>query len=1133
VTPLRIGGLELIGPSQATRIEVKEVQASTTLWKLLTQSTNLGAIDIHGAMIECALRPGMSSLEEDLQGFLGREKSPQSTMNRNANARGTVPQLQLQCSDMQLVLIDPSRERWTLGPLAGAVEVESVHGRMKASGNLSTEFGLPSSLRRTPGRFDAQWSLGTDTASEAEGWQAKIKAEQIPLEIARLLAMRMPEFSAQIPADLTGTLIGDVQVRGDTNGGPITLVASPLRIADVSGTDLRYSNLPWRIGNATVQGTGQWWQGKLRGDPLRIQSDFANAELRGVVAVDRFAGNLNERLTAFAGDVTSEIDIARLATSLPGLLPLREEARLSHGSARFVAKSANGPDGRPRLSVLAEMDQLAGTTFGKPLTIPSVVFDIAIRPTVGWPEAEKLELRSAFANASLTGVMERGEGQFDLDLERLSELLRPLVELPDLRLDGQARGAVRWELEGTSKWSLVGRAEGRRLEVQLPGGTSLREPTLDLTTSATGNWNGNQLSELSRAEVRLNNGGQQWEVELVQPIPNPNGMSLIPLRAHGEGQLASLRQSLGRWLPAEVGGAEGNFQADSELELQGTRLTIGTTHGKWIQAGLQYAGKWYRPETIEVSFLGRAQLPEMQVEFREVRVQSPAINIQGNGDQPWQFAFQTDFQKLGDLLGVTAVDEVKLAVRPVSTIAPSATTTWLNGQLTGKANVARGVNGEWLLGLDAELNDLTVLQLARAFSQPGTILPQSSSPSQILMHEQQVRATARVTADAKWENFVAESLRLKGTWLDMQVSGGARNQQHQQDARLTGEAEINTAMLAQRIEPLLGQRLLLEGSRRAPISLNMSQRGNQLLWNFETGLGWDRGQFASLDFGAAEVKLRANEQTAELAPVVIPVRTGKLNLAAQANYGSGPLSIILPPGMIAEDLMLDAELCRGWLKYIAPLAADATNVAGTFSLRLDETYYLPNQPQQSVIRGQVQVAGADLGPGPLTGQLFGLVDTIKAASRGAGGQSLGGSSGPQGTWLRLPPQNIEFQLRDGSVEHRDLQIESGNVRMGTSGRVGLDSSLQMIARIPMDDKWLGDDSVSQALIGKTLQIPISGTLAHPTLDSNAVGGLLSQVGVQAIEKAAGSLLNRALDSNRLNKSLEKGLEGLDKLFKSR
>jgi hypothetical protein len=108
---------------------------------------------------------------------------------------------------------------------------------------------------------------------------------------------------------------------------------------------------------------------------------------------------------------------------------------------------------------------------------------------------------------------------------------------------------------------------------------------------------------------------------------------------------------------------------------------------------------------------------------------------------------------------------------------------------------------------------------------------------------------------------------------------------------------------------------------------------------------------------------------------------------------------------------------------------------------------------------------------------------------------------------------------EGRVEHQNFQIEIGDVVVRTSGYVGLDQSLSLVAEIPIRDKWVQRDPFLRGLKGQTLKIPIRGTLQKPRLDKQVIARLSRQM----LQGAADGLLNDAID-RRLKK-------GLDQLFR--
>ena len=164
-------------------------------------------------------------------------------------------------------------------------------------------------------------------------------------------------------------------------------------------------------------------------------------------------------------------------------------------------------------------------------------------------------------------------------------------------------------------------------------------------------------------------------------------------------------------------------------------------------------------------------------------------------------------------------------------------------------------------------------------------------------------------------------------------------------------------------------------------------------------------------------------------------------------------------------------MCENWLKYVAPVAAGATRAQGQFSMSLRQATVPIQQPAEAHAAGTLSVQSAHIGPGPLAQQLLLAVDSIKTILqlRLPDTASLG-----QNAWVRIPPQNTQFQVVDQRVHHDQMMFEIGDVVVYTRGSVGLDQSLALLAQIPIRDKWIASDRRLEVLRGYSVEIPIHG-----------------------------------------------------------
>jgi hypothetical protein len=201
-------------------------------------------------------------------------------------------------------------------------------------------------------------------------------------------------------------------------------------------------------------------------------------------------------------------------------------------------------------------------------------------------------------------------------------------------------------------------------------------------------------------------------------------------------------------------------------------------------------------------------------------------------------------------------------------------------------------------------------------------------------------------------------------------------------------------------------------------------------------------------------------------------------------------------------------MCRSWLKYVAPLLAEATRADGRFSLTLDRAAVPLAAPAASDVEGVMAIHHARVGPGPLSERFLWIAQQIKAViERRPLAPVLNVSSNQ---WLSLPAQNVAFEMRDGRVYHQNLELTAGDVGIRTQGSVGLDQSLQLVAEVPIRDEWVESDQLLSSLKGQVVRIPIRGELSRPELDGRALQQFAAQMAGEAATRLLEQELSRGL-----------------------
>jgi hypothetical protein len=101
---------------------------------------------------------------------------------------------------------------------------------------------------------------------------------------------------------------------------------------------------------------------------------------------------------------------------------------------------------------------------------------------------------------------------------------------------------------------------------------------------------------------------------------------------------------------------------------------------------------------------------------------------------------------------------------------------------------------------------------------------------------------------------------------------------------------------------------------------------------------------------------------------------------------------------------------------------------------------------------------------------------------------------------------VDFWVDRGRVYHRGAGIMVGKTSIRTSGSVGFDETLDLVAEMPIPERWLGRNVLGTALANQTIKVPIRGTLSKPTVDFKA----LDRMKADLLRDAAGNVIRDEL-----------------------
>lgn len=244
-----------------------------------------------------------------------------------------------------------------------------------------------------------------------------------------------------------------------------------------------------------------------------------------------------------------------------------------------------------------------------------------------------------------------------------------------------------------------------------------------------------------------------------------------------------------------------------------------------------------------------------------------------------------------------------------------------------------------------------------------------------------------------------------------------------------------------------------------------------------------------------------------------------LGLRPAWSTASGFSEVLVQRGKALDHCQLSPGMCNDVLKYVAPILSRVTRAAGEISIDLDDWRLPLGHPDQAELSGRLSLHNVDVGPGAFVRKLAEA--------------------------LHVPPEVamaresiVSFQMSGGRVEHRDLEFDLPGVHVRTSGSVGLDRTLDLLAEVELrlPEKLLAESPLAKSLAEKTLKIPIGGTLSKPQLEAGFVRELglaklfdkLQGLGVKlpGDKAAAGAATQDAADDKLISQETVELLEDL-------
>lgn len=1092
-TPVGVEGLQLIDAQGNAVVKVGSVQTEKGLLSWITSSKNLGTVKIRDVEMDVAVTQGTSSFEQAIEPLMQGESSSDSGSSRVAgsieleNAR--IALRDVQHTDAWIVTI-PSFKTQLPGP-------GQIVGPTQLAATVSDAAGS------TSGTIAAD--VAETLSDDVRAFNIRAAVDHVPLAFWHIVHARLPEIpvdelSGSITARIAGSLVDGERWSFNVEqlSGDQLVVTAPSLVGAK----------PAHLESLKVQGQASLAQGSLALGNTRLVTDFGGVAASGKLPWPIATPTLTEPwLPGAQLEAEGSIDLARLVKVAETLVPMRQDTRLVSGSATFHASQQLNASGQPSSVLDLQLGDLVAVANGQQLTWDQPLkLAVSAQPQAGGQVALSGTCSAEFCQLTAAGSPTDGTFKGEVNLDRLQQRLAQWVDLPLSTMTGTANLDMRWSQIQPGLIAAEGQLATTPLVIAMNGGGELREPAWKGTFSAQGRLKDTQLASIERAHVEVAAAADRLKLDLLEPLHllDSGAPAAFTLSSEGALELWQKRAVMLKLLdPATTLAGNYTLGASGRIDAKHLELLQANWRSQPFELGSGQS-RLIEPEMVG-NFEGRVDTSDLtRLAIEKLSVQAHSFSLSaadsagGDNSRSGTGAFIVDLAQLMRNVQSSgaAVPGSGLVLPPGVGTPPAAPQSQLafSGQVNG--NVRWKVNSQAAsFELDAKTNQIDIIQQL-AGQQP-----------QRLWSEAELAADMKGAWDAATGNTKIESMELKAPWMHyagtMQIESG----KEEQTIRASGQCLYDAAMVGAKLQPYIGNNVQLVGQKTVPVEVELKTGGPATAKSTLAGLraatriGWEQARVVGIDVGAADVPV--NVAAGQLATSAeIPVSGGILRWDMQSDLTAPQTVLIQKPMTVLENVAITPQMCQSWLKYVAPLVAEATAVDGRLSLELTEARFNVANPRDQIIDGRLVIHSAAVGPGPLANQVIGLVQQVNAIRK----KELASAVSTQKVWLQMPQQAIAFRMENGRVTHRDLKFHVGDVQLVSSGAVDIDGRIELNTQMPIPDDWADKSPLLVGLRGQVLQFPVRGTLTAPQLDAQ----FLKDFGRQAVTQAAEGLIQQQL-----------------------
>lgn len=273
-----------------------------------------------------------------------------------------------------------------------------------------------------------------------------------------------------------------------------------------------------------------------------------------------------------------------------------------------------------------------------------------------------------------------------------------------------------------------------------------------------------------------------------------------------------------------------------------------------------------------------------------------------------------------------------------------------------------------------------------------------------------------------------------------------------------------------------------------------------------TSTTWAAADVGGIRLDPGEMTVRLFEGQLAFGPFDIGASGGRLRGSPWIKLMPMPGELVVPPGRLAERVLLTPELCNRWVRWIVPLLGRSTSTEGFVSVDVGGGRIPLGDPFGGEMSGQLLFEQLEATPSGAMQPLVNLIVKLQSVL------DPRFAFGDKAVLMRVRPEPVQVRLGERRLWHEGLVMDTGQLAIRTKGSVGGDGTLDMVVELAFRGDIAGQTPVIAKLLQTPLVIPLRGTVNRPQFDAGQIDSILGRIVENTAEAVISDGLSRGLEA---------------------